>query len=289
MTDEQGKVKGRMNFRGRRQILIALIAESMAALAVLAAVQIHFAVMGTDLSLFVKLAIACVSAGTTALLLRAPVIWALFLAVLPALLVLTLRLDMPIWVPLAILCGLVLILRNTLTERVPLYLSNVKTIELLCGLLPREASIRVIDLGCGLGDVPVALARYNHHPDSRFIGIENAPVPFILAWIAAWQRGDPRVEIHFQSLWHANLNGVDMIYAFLSPHPMPDLYAKIRAEVSDKGIFVSNSFTVPGHPPDRLIPIKTGRATDLLIWNLPITNEAHEFDISNAGVMDRSG
>lgn len=269
--------------------MIALVAEVMAALAVLVTVQVHFASIGTDLPILLKLTVACTVAGGTALLLGAQAVWTVFLALLPALFVLALRLDLPIWVPFTLLCGLLLVMRNTLAERVPLYLSNAKTLELLSDLLPRHEPVRVIDLGCGLGDVPIALSRHNHHMDSRFIGVENAPVPFILAWLAARFRGDSRVDIRFQSLWQADLNGADLIYAFLSPHPMPELFARIRAEVVDKGLFVSNSFTVPDYPPDRVIPIRAGRATDLLIWQLPVKGKPHEFGISNTGVMDRSG
>lgn len=258
-----------MDFRGRRPILIALAAEAAGAAAALGAIQLHFRLAGADMALWAKLAIAGTAAGATALFLRTNWRWALFLSAFPGLFVGALRMDLPAWVPALGLAALALAMRNSLGQRVPLYLSNAETLAKLCALAPKNDPVHFVDLGCGFAAAPLALARHNAHPDSRFLGVENAPLPFLTARWNAWRAGDPRVRIRWGSIWETDLSEQDVVYAFLSPHPMPRLHAKARAEMAAGTLLVSNSFAVPNHQPDRIVPIKTGRATGLLVWEMP--------------------
>jgi SAM-dependent methyltransferase len=257
------------NLKGRGPVLIALAAQLAAALVTLGAIQAHHALTGNDLPPWGKVAIACAVAGGVSRVCRAPIGWTLLMAALPALFVGLLWLDPPPWLPPVILVALVLLLRNSLGDRVPLYLSNRPTLDALTELIPSDQPIRAIDLGCGFAAAPLALARANAHPDSRFVGVENAPIPFLIAKLRAMVSGDGRVSIEWASIWDVDLSNFDLIYVFLSPHPMPGIYDKARAEASAGTLLVSNSFTVPGHPPDREIPLAAGRATGLLIWRLP--------------------
>jgi hypothetical protein len=259
-----------MDFKGRRPLIIAFLAEIIAAAATVGAIQGYFSVFGTDMPLILKLIIAGMVAGGVAYGLRAAVLWCVFLALLPSLFVGAMLLHLPLWLPLLILALLVLVLRNSLGERVPLYLSNHKTLGLISDLIPKDKPVRVVDLGCGFGAVPIALARHNIHPESRFDGVENAPLPYAVSKILAWRAADPRLTIRWQSLWDVELGPYDLVYAFLSPQPMPALYEKALKEMRPNTKFVSNSFTIPNHPPNQIIPIGTGRATELLIWTMTV-------------------
>lgn len=256
-------------FTGRGPLLVALIAQGTAVVAALVAIQGHHAVTGGDLPSWVKVAIACGAAGGVALLLRAARGWAALMTALPALFVGLLWLDPPIWVPPLILIVLVLVMRNSLGDRVPLYLSNRPTLDALTGLLPSDRAIRTVDLGCGLAAVPLAWAKANKNPQSVFLGVENAPIPYVVAKCRAKLSGDRRITITWRSIWDVDLSGFDLIYVFLSPHPMAAVYEKVSAEAKHGGLLVSNSFAVPGHAPDRTLPLSAGRSTGLLIWEMP--------------------
>lgn len=254
--------------QGRRPILIAVLAQAGAAIAVLTAVHGHAALTGDAISLWPKLAVASAAAGGFAWLLGARGAWLWFQPVLPLLFVGALTLDLPVWVPAGGFVLLALLLGNSLTDRVPLYFSNRAVLKALQAEIPAEAPVHAIDLGAGLGAVPRALAAHNRHPDSRFEGVESAP----LVWLAGWLMGlggDRRVRLRFGSLWDAPLDRADLVYVFLSPHPMPALFEKARAEMPAGSRLVSNSFTVPGSPPDRRIPLDRGRSEALLIWEMP--------------------
>lgn len=256
-------------FGGRGPLLVALITQGAAVLIALAAIQGYHAATGEDLPTWTKIAIACAVAGGGALALRAAPGWAAFMAALPALFIGLLWLDPPIWLPPLILALLVLAMRNSLGDRVPLYLSNRPTLDALTNLLPADKPIRTVDLGCGFAAAPLAWARANAHPDSEFLGVENAPIPYMVAKCRVALAGDRRITIAWRSIWDVDVSGFDLVYVFLSPHPMPALFQKAATEAKRGALLVSNSFSVPGHAPDRTLPLAAGRSTGLLIWEMP--------------------
>lgn len=156
----------------------------------------------------------------------------------------------PGWFLLAAIL-LLLVYRGALTGQVPLYLSNRQTVSALAELLAERGPSRFLDLGAGIGSTTVPLA--DHFPDSHFTGYENAP----LTWLAGFllSRGRPNVDWRCTDLWQARLGDYDLVYAFLSPAPMPRLWDKVCAEMKPGSLFVSNSFAVPGRVPDRVIEV----------------------------------
>jgi SAM-dependent methyltransferase len=156
---------------------------------------------------------------------------------------------------------LLLVFWRTDASRVPLYLSNRKTAEALLGLLP-PTPCAVIDLGCGDGGLLARLARAR--PDCRFAGIEHAPLPWFNARLRC--AGLPNVDVRRGDFWPVSLAGYDVVYAFLSPAPMPRLWEKARNEMAPGSLLVSNSFAVPGIEAEREVAVPDHRATRLLCY-----------------------
>jgi hypothetical protein len=136
---------------------------------------------------------------------------------------------------------LALVFWRTDTSRVPLYMSNSMTVEALSGLLPHQ-SIKFIDLGCGDGRLLRQLARLR--PDCLFVGYEHAPLTW--AWARLFGFGLKNLDIRYGSFWAHSLASYDVIYAFLSPAPMPKLWIKALEEMPPRALLISNSFPVPG-------------------------------------------
>lgn len=157
---------------------------------------------------------------------------------------------------------LLLVYRGALSGQVPLYLSNRQTAAALAELLPANEGIRCADLGAGLGSVlrPLATAR----PDAHFVGVENAP----LTWLGGrfLSLALANCEIRWGSLWRTPLQEFDVVYAFLSPVPMPELWRKVEAEMKPGSLFVSNSFPVPGVVPSEIVEVDDGRQTRLYCY-----------------------
>jgi hypothetical protein len=176
----------------------------------------------------------------------------------------TLAFDLPPWLFLCLLLVLLLVYPSNLRERVPLYLSNQATWDQVLTLLPADRPFRMIDLGCGNGGGLAYLAR--RRPHGWFVGVETAPLPFFVALMRT--RPLSNCQVSCRSLWKEDLGGYHLAYAFLSPSPMARLWSKVQREMARGSLFVSNSFEVPGQPPDSMIQVSDGRRTRLLIWRL---------------------
>lgn len=190
--------------------------------------------------------------------------WIVGQFVAPPLLVLFLALGLPVWVFPVVIALLVLVFWNVASNRVPLYLTNNETAQAIESYLPTDKPLHFADLGSGLGGTLRHLARAR--PNSHFIGLETAPIPFVLSWIMGKASGQRNLDFRFQNIWKQDLGAFDVVYCFLSPVPMPRLYEKMRAELKPGSLFISNSFAVPEQDPDEIIEVSDRRQTRLLIW-----------------------
>ena len=170
----------------------------------------------------------------------------------------------PGWVWPAALAALLLVYGGGIFTRVPLYNSNRAAWQALLSLCP-PGLVRFADLGAGLGGPLAFLARAR--PDGFFLGVEASPLPFAIAWLRTLPvRGNCKMD--WGSLWHQDLSGFEVVYAFLSPAPMPELWAKAAREMRPGTLFVSNTFEVPGQEPEERIPLPGRGDACLLVFRM---------------------
>lgn len=186
--------------------------------------------------------------------------WPLQALFLPGALAL-LQLDLPPWIFLLVFLLLLLIYWNAGGDRVPLYLSSQASWAAVESLLP-AGPVSFVDLGCGLGGLLGFLAA--RRPESRFCGIESAPLPLLASWLRLRRR--PNCQVQRGDLWQVELGQFSVVYCFLSPEPMAELWRKARAELRPGSLFISNSFAVPGVSPD--LTVEVGGGQRLLVWRL---------------------
>lgn len=188
-----------------------------------------------------------------------------FHLLLPFAIWLGLVLPVPSWVYLLIAAIIGLVYRNVLKDRVPLYLTNRTTWQALADLLP-DGEGHFCDLGSGLAGTLAYLG--GKRPDSQFTGIESAPLPCLISKCRLFLLGLGNVKIIYGDIWKENLSRYDLVYCFLSPVPMPEIYKKARAEMKPGSLLISNSFDVPGHPADEILELDDRRKTRLHLWRL---------------------
>lgn len=192
--------------------------------------------------------------------------WVIGQVLAPPLVILALALGLPVWIYPVILVLLVLVFWNVATNRVPLYLTNSETSASLLKLLSKKKNVTFVDLGSGLGGTLRYLA--SQSPENQFCGVESAPIPFALSWCFGKLGGQNNLEARFGDIWKQDLSTFDVVYCFLSPVPMARLFAKAQEELKPGSLFISNSFAVPDHNPDKIVTVKDGRKTKLLIWKI---------------------
>ncbi len=217
-----------------------------------------------------------VCAALVSVRLGAPRWWPpIHLAFMP-LVVLVHGLDIePAWY-LAGFLVLLLVFWRTDRSRVPLFLSNEATIRAVAALLPKTPC-DVVDLGCGSGRLVRRLAQLR--PDCRFVGIEHAPLPWL--WARMTTAGLSNCEIRYGDFWRCPLGGFGVVYAFLSPSPMPRLWLKAKDELAPGALLVSNSFAIPGVTPTETVDVRDRRQTRLFCYRAP-AEKGDEFPRSRA-------
>jgi hypothetical protein len=192
--------------------------------------------------------------------------WLIIQLVLPGAVAAAMLFELPSWIYLAAFFVIWLFYSNASGEGVPLYLSNQKTWAALAELLPEAPGSKCIDLGSGLGGTTLFLA--NRRPDLTFEAVETAPFPYAMSWLRYKLFAPANCTVRYADIWQTDLSGYHWVYCFLSPQPMPRLYAKALDEMKSGSRLVSNSFDVPGHEAQEIVEVGDSRKTRLLIWQM---------------------
>lgn len=148
-------------------------------------------------------------------------------------------------------------------SRVPLWLSGRLARQRLLELIPESADWQVADLGAGLGGVLAMLHR--QRPRLRGHGCEWAWLPYLIGALrlrlvgyrGGWSRG---------SFWQLDLGRFDLVFAYLSPAPMPELWAKACSEMRPGSRLVSYRFAVPGVTPEQVLAVGAGEDALFVYW-----------------------
>ena len=225
--------------------------------------------------------------------------WLLIQLLFVPALVLVLSLHLPPNFFLVAFLILLVVYWSTFRTQVPLYLSSRKIWEAMELLLPSSAGLGVkgegenctqganysersltstlsqrekephftfMDLGSGIGGVLTHLA--GARPDGRYSGVEAAPLPFAWSWLRIRLGGYRNCEIRWGSLWDCDLSRYDVVFAYLSPVPMDELWQKARREMRPGAVFISNTFAVTGHPPQQTFTVDDLHRSTLYIWHM---------------------
>ncbi len=159
---------------------------------------------------------------------------------------------------------LVLVYWSVFKTRVPLFLTSSQAHAALADLLPDAKDFSMIDLGSGLGGVLAKLSSLR--ADGKYIGVESAPLPFVISRLRLFGRRNCRLV--WGDFWQRGLGDFDLVYAYLSPVPMAKLWHKAKQEMKPGSLFVSNTFAVPGVEPERTISLDDMSGSVLYVWQI---------------------
>ncbi len=174
----------------------------------------------------------------------------------------------PTWYLVAFLV-LLFVFGPSYRSRVPLYLSNQKTVDAVSDWLHQQgfaekSGARFLDFGSGTGSMILGLAK--RYPHQQFVGVEAAWFPYLVSRLRAM--GSPNMQIRRQSFWDISLADTPVVYAFLSTEPMPRLWDKAKQEMSPGTFLISNSFVVPNVTPQQTLAVDDERKTMLYVYRV---------------------
>lgn len=135
---------------------------------------------------------------------------------------------------------------TTFRTQVPFFPSRPVVWQQVAKIIPQTQVVRLVDIGSGLGDMSMYIAKAR--PDSQIEGIEIAPLPWIISIVRAkFRRSKAVFKLgDYNALQFANY---DVIFAYLSPVAMQNLWEKASQEMLPGSLLISLEFEIPGIPP----------------------------------------
>jgi SAM-dependent methyltransferase len=159
---------------------------------------------------------------------------------------------------------LTLIYWSTFRTQVPYFPSASALLPAVLNLLPPDSKIRFVDVGSGLGGLLFNLSAIRK--ESSFVGIEIAPLPWAISYFRAWFAGS-MVRFIFGNYERANFGEYDVVFAYLSPVAMSNLWLKAIAEMKPGALLLSYEFIIPDVEPDLCINIAE-KEPFLYVWRI---------------------
>jgi len=210
-------------------------------------------------------AVALIQGAWAALLawrLGLAVWWRAIELAFPSAVLLARGLDLPPSLFLVLFVLFLLVYWSTFRTQVPYYPSGRGAWDAVADVLPADRPCAIADVGSGLGGLVLDLAR--RRPDCRVDGIELAPLPWFVSRMRATLSGSRARFLRgdYESL---NFGHYDVVFAYLSPAAMGDLWRKAEREMRPGGMLLSYEFDIPARLPDRRI-VTTNSKKILYLW-----------------------
>jgi SAM-dependent methyltransferase len=126
--------------------------------------------------------------------------------------------------------------------QVTFYPSKPEVWVAVSGLLPGK-KLKILEIGSGLGNFAIRMSQLR--PESQVEGIEIAPLPWLISLIQA-KFIAPGVRFRLGNYEKVNFAQYDLIFAYLSPAAMPELWKKALLEMTSESLLISHEFPIPG-------------------------------------------
>ncbi|WP_235189752.1 class I SAM-dependent methyltransferase [Methylotenera sp. L2L1] len=132
---------------------------------------------------------------------------------------------------------------TTFRTQVPFFPSTAAVRQQVLTFIPQHQPMRIIDIGSGLGDMSMYIAKVR--PDCLVNGIEIAPLPWLISVVRAKLKGS-KADFRIGDYRLLNFANYDLIFAYLSPAAMSDLWQKAQAEMRSGALLISYEFEIEG-------------------------------------------
>lgn len=242
----------------------ALLMQCLSLLIVLALLYSLFALLNVKLSIVAALLLQGAIAAVLSRWRKLAPWWLLMQVIfLPALFA-AVTLHLPSGVYLIAFLTFLVMYWSTFRTQVPFYPSGFAAWKAVAELLPASHPVRVIDVGSGFGGMVTHLARVR--ADSEIIGIELAPLPWMMSRLIAWLTRSKGRFLH-GDYNRLNFGDFDVVFAYLSPAAMPALWRKARAEMRSGSRLLSYEFAIP-EAESQITNISVINGRNLYEWNM---------------------
>lgn len=132
--------------------------------------------------------------------------------------------------------------------RVPFVPSKMASVKKMVKIAKLKKNEVVYDLGCGDARLLIE-AKKKQNIEAK--GFETAPIPFLLANLQKWYQNS-KIKLYFSNFFKANLKDADVIFCYLGPEVMNQLYVKFKKECKKGTRIISNTFRISSLKPVKI-------------------------------------
>ena len=153
---------------------------------------------------------------------------------------------------------------TTFRSQVPFYPSRPSVWRMVAELTPQDKPIRMIDIGSGLGDLSMHVAKVR--PLGQIEGIEIAPLPWLISKLRARLTGSKAI-FKLGDYHQLDFSKYDVVFAYLSPAAMPALWQKAQQEMRAGSLLMSYEFEIVGVKPSFCIE-SAAKTSMIYAWKM---------------------
>ncbi|PCK09236.1 MAG: hypothetical protein COA42_05100 [Alteromonadaceae bacterium] len=128
----------------------------------------------------------------------------------------------------------------------------------------RPENGHLIDLGSGWGTLVIAVAR--KHPHQQVIGYELSWFPWLVSMIRKYSLGLDNLTLYRKDFRNAELGDASILFCYLFPGGMHALHEKLKRELLNEIIIVSNAFALPSCEPTKVIQLNDIFQTPIYVY-----------------------
>lgn len=122
----------------------------------------------------------------------------------------------------------------------------------------------LIDLGSGWGTLVIAVAR--KYPNQQVIGYELSWFPWMVSIIRKYSLHLDNLTLYRKDFKKTELSNASILFCYLFPGGMVDLHKKLKRELFNEILIVSNTFALPSCQPTKTIWLKDIYQTPIYVY-----------------------
>lgn len=154
---------------------------------------------------------------------------------------------------------------STLQTGVSPMMSSGKACQAMLDSLEMSGDGPLIDLGSGWGTLVIAVAR--KYPDRQVIGYELSWFPWLVSVIRKSVLRLDNLSLYRQDFRKAELSSASILFCYLYPGGMVDLHNKLKREVFNEMLIVSNTFALPSCQPAEIFRLEDIYKTPIYVYH----------------------
>jgi len=117
--------------------------------------------------------------------------------------------------------------------------------------MPKDIHGNIVDLGSGWGSLIIPLAK--KFPHCSIIGYEISPIPWAFSFLLTKILRLKNVKVYRKDFFSVKLHDFSLVVCYLYPDAMKQLKNKLESELTPGSWVVSNTFSVPGWTPEKVL------------------------------------